>query len=97
VAYQLQRVVEVVARLPRSARRAFGSAEERLALEALTAVRLSDPERILGHDPAAGRTALDAVLDRLQRLMPAISDAVGGAYLRHDDRPRVLLPRGTPA
>ncbi len=97
LAYQLQRVVEVVARLPRTSTRTFGSAEERLALEALTVVRLSDPECILARDPKSGRTGLEVALERLQRLMPAISDAVGGAYLRHDDPPRVLLPGGAPA
>ena len=88
VAARLAAVADDVARLPRPAGGSLAP-EERLALAAVTAVRLADPDRLaaveIDHRPALGD-----LLDRLAVDLPAVSDALGRQYLSHLQAPRQL-------
>jgi uncharacterized circularly permuted ATP-grasp superfamily protein/uncharacterized alpha-E superfamily protein len=80
IVFQLVALAEHVASLPRDAGAARRSAEERIAFEALSEVRLMDVEQICllaGH----GRPALAALLRALVHKLQALSDALFTAYL----------------
>jgi uncharacterized circularly permuted ATP-grasp superfamily protein/uncharacterized alpha-E superfamily protein len=95
LAFQLARVHRMVAGLPRAASPGERSAEERLALEALSAVRLGDP-RLLGETAAetASRDRLDRLLGRLLGVLPELSDRVSAGYFRHEEQPHPLVRLG---
>src|SRR5262249_7464576 len=70
------------------------SAPERLALEALTQVRLFDVGLLLPDDGRAasdGFEALAELLDRLTQFLTALSDALATGYFRHADAPQQLV------
>jgi uncharacterized circularly permuted ATP-grasp superfamily protein/uncharacterized alpha-E superfamily protein len=88
--FQLARIVELVARLPRE-RPPHRSREERLALEALSEVRLSDAALLVEVRVGAGlREGLDGLLARLQRLLPRLADAVSATHFRLEEQPHPL-------
>jgi uncharacterized alpha-E superfamily protein len=82
--YQLDRLGEDLAALPRG-RRAAGSlsTEERLALEATTTVRLADTATLVRVDDAGQRPELDAFLARLLDGLRRVADAVDAAHFAH--------------
>lgn len=91
IAYQLVRLQEHVATLPPKAP-AHRSAEERLVLEALTALRLADLDRLLRVSAGReGREELAQLLSRLGSLLHALSEAVTHNYFRQTDRPQQLV------
>jgi uncharacterized alpha-E superfamily protein len=93
--FQLARVQDLVARLPREQNQQYRNREERLAFEALSEVRLSDPTLLLGvGQGASARSQLDGLLARLQRLLPRLSDAVAAAFFRHEEQPHLLVRLG---
>ncbi len=80
IVFQLVALAEHVVSLPRDAASARRSADERLAFEALSDVRLVDVEAIC--QPVGGaRPALSALLAELVRKLQALSDALFVAYL----------------
>jgi uncharacterized alpha-E superfamily protein len=93
--FQLARMHDLVARLPREASRQHRSREGRLALEALSEVRLSDPTLLISVGEGGGaRGQLSGLLARLQRLLPRLSDAVAAAFFRHEEQPHLLVRLG---
>jgi uncharacterized circularly permuted ATP-grasp superfamily protein/uncharacterized alpha-E superfamily protein len=93
--FQLSRTMEVVRRLPRERVHSHRSREERLALEALSEVRLADPAQLTEVAEGAGvRDRLDGLLARLQRLLPRVADAISAAYFRYEDQPHPLSRLG---
>ncbi len=80
IVFQLAALADHVASLPRDGSQARRSAEERLAFEALSEIRLVDVEAVCalaGH----GRPALGALLKDLVHKLQALSDALFVAYL----------------
>ena len=92
VAYQLVRLQEHVAALPKGATVPQRGTEERLVLEALTMVRLVEMDRLLPASPGQEeREALDQLLSRLGDLLYALSDALTLHYFRQTALPRQLV------
>jgi uncharacterized circularly permuted ATP-grasp superfamily protein/uncharacterized alpha-E superfamily protein len=83
LAYQLVALTDDVDHLPREASRPGRSAEQRLMLSSLTALRLADVQQLAGLDECGGRPALDELLGRLASALPALSDAITQTYLSH--------------
>ena len=92
VAYQLARLYDQVTGLPKKVVPSQRSAEERLVLEALTAVRLTDIER-LSHLPHGKnmREALDQLLARLGYLLHTFSETLTSSYFSQTDLPQQLV------
>ncbi|MDD3650788.1 circularly permuted type 2 ATP-grasp protein [Immundisolibacter sp.] len=87
--WQLQGVERHLSALPKPGGRRPGRAE-RLALEALTRLRLLDPDSLL----TAGeldRVALDQFLTRGDHLLRALSDVLTAAYFQPPAAPHALL------
>lgn len=88
--WQLQAVERHLAALPKPAGERRPGQAERLALEALTRLRLLDPHGLL----AAGeldRAALDQFLARGDHLLRALSDALTALYFQPPAAPHALL------
>jgi uncharacterized circularly permuted ATP-grasp superfamily protein/uncharacterized alpha-E superfamily protein len=92
IAYQLVRLHEYVATFPPKAAVARLSTEERLVLEALTALRLVDLDHLL-HVSAEreSREEFEQLLSRLGFLLHALSEAVTHNYFRQTNLPQQLV------
>lgn len=92
VAYQLARLYEQVTGLPKKGAPPYRGAEERLVLEAVTAVRLADIERLshLAHGKNM-REVLDQLLARLGYLLRTFSETLTSSYFSQTDLPRQLV------
>jgi uncharacterized circularly permuted ATP-grasp superfamily protein/uncharacterized alpha-E superfamily protein len=96
VAFQLLSLEEEVASLPRRALAPYRSAEKRLVLEAITALRLSDVDELaqMYWGQSGGqrvREGLDQLLTRLSALLEALSDAISRTYFTHTEVPQQLV------
>jgi uncharacterized circularly permuted ATP-grasp superfamily protein/uncharacterized alpha-E superfamily protein len=80
IVFQLAALADHVASLPRDIASARRSAEERLAYEALSEIRLVDVEAVCAL-AGQGRPALGALLGDLVRKLQSLSDALFAAYL----------------
>jgi uncharacterized circularly permuted ATP-grasp superfamily protein/uncharacterized alpha-E superfamily protein len=85
VLFQLDRLVAHLAELPkRSSAQRLGN-EERLALEATTLLRLTDPDRLATVDPTTGRRRdLDAVFATADGLLGDLLDSLQRTYFAHE-------------
>lgn len=95
LAYQTARLQEHAAKLPRDTTGGRLTLEQRLALEAATALRLVALEALASVTASGARQALDQLLARLNHLLLALSDAVTAAYFRHESAPQPLGPLRT--
>lgn len=92
VAYQFLRLQEHVAGLPRKATMPHRSAEERLVLEAVTALRLAELDRLLLSPPGQDeRPVLAELLSRLGQLLRFLSDVITTSYFRQTNLPQQLV------
>jgi len=92
LAFQLARLLEVTSALPKMEPAANLSPLQRLVLEAITEVRLADIAQLSAiPDAAVRRAPLAALLEKLGRLVPQISDTLTAVYFRHEERPYWLL------
>ena len=82
LAAQLAALGDNVNHLPRPDGRAGLGADQRLALAALTAVRLAEPDDLAAVKDGT-RPALRALLDRVGGLLPALSETLTHEYLSH--------------
>jgi uncharacterized circularly permuted ATP-grasp superfamily protein/uncharacterized alpha-E superfamily protein len=82
MAFQLERIADHVAALPRAAQ-ALPTPAERLALGAFTWVRLVDPQELAREDEAGERSHLAHVMDHLSSDLTLLSDTVTTQYLSH--------------
>jgi uncharacterized circularly permuted ATP-grasp superfamily protein/uncharacterized alpha-E superfamily protein len=80
IVFQLAALADHVASLPRDSVSARRSAEERIAFEALSEIRLVDVETVCAL-AGAGRPALGSLLTDLVRKLQMLSDALFVAYL----------------
>jgi uncharacterized circularly permuted ATP-grasp superfamily protein/uncharacterized alpha-E superfamily protein len=92
VHFQLRELEYHLRQLPRKSRVAYRSPEEKLALEALTQLRLKAVEELVKPDSTGSfRALLDQLLVGLGHLLPRISDALSESYFSHADRPSQLV------
>ncbi|MCA8995531.1 MAG: circularly permuted type 2 ATP-grasp protein [Planctomycetaceae bacterium] len=82
ISYQLAEIAAHVDELPRSEQDVVRTAEQRLALSLLNAVRLADVYEI-SHANNGFRESLDRILKRLVDQLPALSNAISSRFLIH--------------
>jgi len=90
VAFQLQSLTEQMDVLPDQNPGAQRSPQQKLALAGLTALRLAEVPTLCTTIETGERPALTALLDRLLRDLPALSDSLSGQYLSHSAISRQL-------
>lgn len=91
VGFQLMSLQEDVVGLPRKNAAPHRSPEERLVLEALTALRLSDADELAQVPPGKSvREGLDQLSARLGYLLGSLSDALSRSYFTHTEMPKQL-------
>lgn len=83
LAFQLAALADAIDDLPRVDTSPGRSPEQRLMLAALTRVRVADIAQLASSDADGRRTALDALLFRLETDLPVLSDALTRHYLSH--------------
>jgi uncharacterized circularly permuted ATP-grasp superfamily protein/uncharacterized alpha-E superfamily protein len=85
VLFQLDRLVTHLAGLPKQSSAQRLANEERLALEATTLLRLTDPDRLAAVDASTGRrTELDAVFTTADGLLDDLIDSLRHTYFSHE-------------
>ncbi|MDN3516487.1 circularly permuted type 2 ATP-grasp protein [Aquisalimonas lutea] len=93
VGYQLARLKRALKALPSTSGDERLSAQERLVLEAHTALRLSDPGALAaGRETDDYRGELDQLLVRITHLLDRASRSLGAAYFTDPVGPRPLGP-----
>ena len=83
LAYQLVALAESIDRLPRDPNLPARSAEQRLVLANLTALRLADLETLARPDESGRRNRLGDLLTRLEADLPVLSEAIAASYFSH--------------
>jgi len=68
--------------LPRPAPRVGRAPEQRFALQALSLIRLAEPEKLAVIQDGE-RPNLQAMIDELGDILPALSDSITQQYLSH--------------
>lgn len=92
IGYQLAQLERYIDALPRDNKPPYRTPEHRLVLEALTQMRLADPNQLAKVADGSFRPELDQLLVRLGRLLPQLSDAISNSYFSHADlQPRQLV------
>jgi uncharacterized alpha-E superfamily protein len=90
VLYQLMALAEHVEHLPRNHARPSLSPAQRLALMALTSLRLAEIDVLCEIRADGHRPQLETLLTRLRTDLPALSDAMIHHYLSHAESSRHL-------
>lgn len=93
MAFQLAALVDHVDRLPRDEHQSVRSAEQRLALEIQTRLRLADVYALAQVGRGARRHKLEAFLKEIGDSLLALSDALTQAYFSHSRPTRQLTQR----
>ncbi|MGD0881446.1 MAG: circularly permuted type 2 ATP-grasp protein [Acidimicrobiales bacterium] len=85
VLYQLDRLVDHLNGLPKQSSAQRLGNEERLALEATTLLRLTDPDTLAAVDEVTGRrTGLDSVFAKADGLLVDLLDSLRRTYFAHE-------------
>ena len=94
LAFQLVELSDQIAGLPKASLDAVRTPEQRLALELLTHVRLTDLDKLREADEAGHRTALVAFLDHIIERLPQLSDTLSRRYFSlTEEQPRRVHTR----
>ncbi len=93
VGYQLRRLQRDIGRLHRPEKSPYCSAEERLILEAFTALRLADINALatLTHDSTRSSVELTRLLEAIQKPLSGLSEALTHSHFSHAEVPRQLI------
>ena len=83
LAYQLAALADSIDRLPRDPALPGRSTEQRLVLANLTELRLADIEGLARADHSSSRTALVALLTKLEADLPVLSEVLAASYFSH--------------
>jgi uncharacterized circularly permuted ATP-grasp superfamily protein/uncharacterized alpha-E superfamily protein len=83
LAYQLAALTGSIDRLPRDPSVPGRSAEERLVLANLTALRLADLDALARAAESGRRTHLEGLLFRLEADLPVLSEVIAASYFSH--------------
>ena len=96
VAFQLAALQEHVSKLPQAIDQVGPTEEERVALQAMTAVRLADVVQLASILEDGRRVHFQALLASLTELLPQLSETITRRYLSHAQAARQLeAPRLT--
>lgn len=93
LAFSLVAIGDLLATLPRGDLSSLGrNSAEKLALETTSLVRLVDID-VCASVPTGEkkRVKLEQTLNRLNELLPTLSDEITALYFRHEDRPHSLV------
>ena len=97
LAYQLLAVSEHMTQMPQASMDAVRTPEQRLALDALTQVRLADIEKLRSKGGQGSRDELAALLDDLLAKLPELSDTISRRYFSlTEDQPQRVHTRLVP-
>ena len=95
LSYQLKHIHDDIRDLPRQDQAlGYKIPEQRLALEALSQVRLADTTELIQIDENL-RPHLHQLLMRLSDLLPRLSNALNSSYFSHAEQPQQLIRFGT--
>lgn len=93
ISYQLMRIQEHVAYLPVDRTRQQLSAEERLTLELLTKLRLSNSNELASiTESNAIRENMDQILTHIQKQLYELNNVMTAAYFQKDEQIQQLVP-----
>jgi uncharacterized circularly permuted ATP-grasp superfamily protein/uncharacterized alpha-E superfamily protein len=81
--FQLNQLVKHFERLPREGESALLSPGQRLLLDCLTRLRLVDPRSLLRRSGNWHHTSVGAIVTRILRDLPRLSDAIAVSYFEH--------------
>jgi uncharacterized alpha-E superfamily protein len=90
VVFQLLALRELVDEIPTDQSHAGRRPEQRLVLALVTAVQLADLGPLMAVDARGQRPQLEALLARLEKDLPSLSDSISHRYLAHLQRSRQL-------
>jgi len=88
--FQFNQLVKHFERLPRERESALPSPAQRLLFERLTRLRLVDPRSLLQRDRKWHHSDVGAVITRILRDVPKLSDAIAVSYFAHSTSSRSL-------
>ncbi len=83
VAFQLESLLEHVSKLPEHETEGRYPQEQRIALKALTAVRLASMQELASHDSISCYASLNTLLESLKADLYGLSDTLTAQFLRH--------------
>jgi uncharacterized alpha-E superfamily protein len=81
--FQFNQLIKHFERLPRERESALPSAGQRLLLDNLTRLRLVDPHSLAGQSGKWHHTSVGAIVGRIARELPKLSDAITVSYFAH--------------
>ena len=84
VIYQLAQIDDHLQQLPRAASDQRLGDDQRILLETLSELRLSEAEPLVGGRSARSRGDLGELLDQLRARLPRLSDAIARQFLSHN-------------
>lgn len=88
VGFQLARLMEHIALLPRDEQAALRTVDDRIALSVQSAIRLADVHNLAEVSRNGSRERLHRLMAKLGRQLLDLSDAISGHYLVHAGLPR---------
>lgn len=83
ILFQLERIAEVIDRLPLEADEVALPIDRRTAMELLHKVRMSQPDELARQNPSGKRESLDKLLETLTERLPDLSNDIAARYLIH--------------
>lgn len=92
LAYQLERLQRNLSRLPRPRLNMKLSAEEKLALEATTQIKLVDAPALARATPGEGYTKLADLITFIEERLMSVSETLNHFYFSHSQGARQLMP-----
>ena len=81
--FQFNQLLKHFEKLPRERDSALPSAGEKILLDSLTRLRLVDPRSLAGRDSKWHHTSVGAIITRVLRELPKLSDAIAVSYFAH--------------
>jgi len=81
--FQFNQLLKHFEKLPRERDSALPSSGEKILLDSLTRLRLVDPRSLAGRDAKWHHTSVGAIITRVLRELPKLSDAMAASYFSH--------------
>jgi len=81
--FQFNQLLKHFEKLPRERDSALPSSGEKILLDSLTRLRLVDPRSLAGRDAKWHHTSVGAIITRVLRELPKLSDAMAASYFAH--------------
>ena len=90
ILFQLERIVEVMDRLPLEADEVAMPMDRRTAFDLLHVVRMAEPAELASQNPSGKRELLDTLLETLTERLPDLSNEIAARYLIHTTAAQAL-------